>query len=143
MSIIPLTRVIVGTSIGRNAAIVPLTIGSAPFVARLIETTLKEVDYALIEAAKSFGATNIQIIFKVLIKESIPSIVSSLTTAIISILSGTAMAGTIGAGGLGAVALLYGYQSFNDKIMYSTVFVLIILVQSIQFISNRFCKKLR
>lgn len=143
ISIIPLTRAIVGTSIGKTAAIVPLTVGTAPFIARLIETTLKEVDYGLIEAAKSFGATNTQIIFKVMIKESIPSIVSNITMAIISILGATATAGTVGAGGLGAIALSYGYQNFNSQIMYSVVLILIVLVQLIQFVGNQAYKKLK
>lgn len=143
ISIIPLTRAIVGTSIGKTAAIVPLTVGTAPFIARLIETTLKEVDYGLIEAAKSFGATNTQIIFKVMIKESVPSIVSNITMAIISILGATATAGTVGAGGLGAIALSYGYQNFNSQIMYSVVLILIVLVQLIQFVGNQAYKKLK
>ncbi|NFK05092.1 ABC transporter permease, partial [Clostridium botulinum] len=117
VAIIPFTRSIVGTSIGENAAIVPLTIASAPFIARLIESSLKEVNPSLIEAAKSFGASNIQIIFKVMVKEAIPSINLDLTLATITILGLTAMAGAVGAGGLGAVGLTYGYQSFNDTIM--------------------------
>ena len=143
VSIIPLTRAIVGTSIGKNAAIVPLTVTASPFIARLIETSLRGVDDALIEAAKSFGATNSQIIFKVMIKESVPSIISNITMAIIAILGSTAMAGAVGAGGLGAVALTYGYQNFNDTIMYSTVFILVILVQLIQFIGNGVYKKFK
>ena len=143
ITIIPLTRFIVGTSIGKTAAIVPLTLGTAPFIGRLIETTLKEVDLGLIEAAQSFGASNIQIIVKVMIKEAIPSLISNITMAIISILGSTAIAGTVGAGGLGAVALSYGYQNFNDKVMYSIVLVLIILVQGIQFLGNRMYEKLK
>lgn len=143
VSIIPLTRTIVGTSIGATAAIVPLTVAASPFVARLIETSLKEVDDALIEAAKSFGATDIQIIYKIMIKESIPSITSNITIAIINILGTTAMAGAVGAGGLGAVALIFGYQNFNKTIMYSTVLVLVILVQAIQFAGNSVYKILK
>ena len=108
ISIIPLTRLIVGTSIGETAALVPITIGSAPFIARLIESSLNEVDPGLIEAAKSFGATKRQIIFKVMLKEATPSIISGITLAIITILGYTAMAGAVGAGGLGNVALMYG-----------------------------------
>lgn len=141
VSIIPFTRIIVGTSIGPNAAIVPLTVASSPFIARLIETSLNAVDNALIEAAKSFGATNTQIIFKVMIKESIPSIISNITLAIVAILGSTAMAGAVGAGGLGAVALTYGYQNFNDTIMYGTVVILIVLVQLIQFVGNSAYRK--
>ncbi|MFD3156983.1 methionine ABC transporter permease [Haloimpatiens sp. FM7330] len=143
VAIIPFTRGIVGTSIGEKAAIVPLTIAASPFIARLIESSLKEVNPSLVEAAKSFGASNSQIIFRVLIKEAVPSIISNLTLAIISILGLTAMAGAIGAGGLGAVGLTYGYQSFNKTIMYSTVILLIIVVQIVQFIGNFTYKKLK
>lgn len=143
VAIIPFTRIIVGTSVGENAAIVPLTIASSPFIARLIESSLKEVNPSLIEAAKSFGASNSQIIFKVMIKEAIPSIVSNLTLATITILGLTAMAGAVGAGGLGAVGLTYGYQSFNDTIMYSTVFLLMLVVGIIQVLGNLMYKKLK
>lgn len=143
VAIIPFTRIIVGTSVGENAAIVPLTIASSPFIARLIESSLKEVNPSLIEAAKSFGASNSQIIFKVMIKEAIPSIVSNLTLATITILGLTAMAGAVGAGGLGAVGLTYGYQSFNDTIMYSTLFLLMLVVGIIQVLGNLMYKKLK
>ncbi|BDB01407.1 methionine ABC transporter permease [Clostridium botulinum] len=143
VAIIPFTRSIVGTSIGENAAIVPLTIASAPFIARLIESSLKEVNPSLIEAAKSFGASNIQIIFKVMVKEAIPSINLNLTLATITILGLTAMAGAVGAGGLGAVGLTYGYQSFNDTIMYTTLILLVIIVGIIQFVGNIIYKKLK
>ncbi|HDK7137135.1 TPA: ABC transporter permease [Clostridium botulinum] len=143
VAIIPFTRSIVGTSIGENAAIVPLTIASAPFIARLIESSLKEVNPSLIEAAKSFGASNIQIIFKVMVKEAIPSINLDLTLATITILGLTAMAGAVGAGGLGAVGLTYGYQSFNDTIMYTTLILLVIIVGIIQFVGNIIYKKLK
>ncbi|MDU5013898.1 MAG: methionine ABC transporter permease, partial [Clostridium botulinum] len=133
VAIIPFTRSVVGTSIGKDAAIVPLIIASAPFIARLIESSLKEVNPSLIEAAKSFGASNIQIIFKVMVKEAIPSINLNLTLATITILGLTAMAGAVGAGGLGAVGLTYGYQSFNDTIMYTTLVLLVIIVGIIQF----------
>ncbi|EJP6471199.1 methionine ABC transporter permease [Clostridium sp. L74] len=143
VAIIPFTRSVVGTSIGENAAIVPLTIASAPFIARLIESSLKEVNPSLIEAAKSFGASNIQIIFKVMVKEAIPSINLNLTLATITILGLTAMAGAVGAGGLGAVGLTYGYQSFNDTIMYTTLVLLVIIVGIIQFVGNIIYKKLK
>ncbi|NFV23254.1 ABC transporter permease subunit, partial [Clostridium sporogenes] len=136
VAIIPFTRSVVGTSIGKDAAIVPLIIASAPFIARLIESSLKEVNPSLIEAAKSFGASNIQIIFKVMVKEAIPSINLNLTLATITILGLTAMAGAVGAGGLGAVGLTYGYQSFNDTIMYTTLVLLVIIVGIIQFMGN-------
>ena len=134
--LIPLTRIIVGTSIGETATIVPITIGSAPFIARIIEASLNEVDKGLIEAAKSFGATKSQIVFKVMIKEAMPSIASGVTLSIISILGYTAMAGAIGAGGLGSVALTYGYQRFDTAVMIYTVITLIILVQIIQGLGN-------
>jgi D-methionine transport system permease protein len=113
ISIIPFTRLIAGTSIGETAALVPLTVACTPFMARIFQNSFKEVDPALIEAAQSFGASKWQIVFKVMLKESVPSIISGLCLAIINLLGCTAMAGAIGAGGLGAVALQYGYQSFN------------------------------
>lgn len=134
--LIPLTRIIVGTGIGATAAIVPITIGSAPFIARIIEAALNEVDKGLIEAAKSFGATKRQIVFKVMLKEAMPSIASGVTLSIISILGYTAMAGAVGAGGLGSVALTYGHQRFDTSIMLYTVVTLVILVQVIQGFGN-------
>lgn len=142
VAIIPFTRMIVGTSIGVDAALVPLTIGAAPFIARVIESALKEVDRGLIEAAKSFGASDFQIIFKVMIKEALPSIVSGITLSTISILGYTAMAGSVGAGGLGAVALTYGHQRFDTQAMIYTVVTLIIIVQLIQYLGNLAYKKL-
>lgn len=143
VALIPLTRKIVGTSIGATAAIVPITIGAAPFIARIIEGALNEVDKGLIEAAKSFGATKSQIIFKVMIVEAMPSIVSGITLSIISILGYTAMAGAIGAGGLGTVALTYGHQRFDTAVMVYTVITLIILVQILQWIGNLSYNKLK
>ena len=127
--IIPLTRAIVGTPIGEAAAIVPLTIAAAPFVARIIESSLKEVDSGVIEAAKSFGASNTQIIFKVMLKEAVPSIISGLTLTIINIIGYSAMAGSVGAGGLGKVAISYGYQRYQTDVMIVTVIILIIMVK--------------
>lgn len=143
VSIIPFTRFLVGTSIGENAALVPLTIASAPFMARLFETSFESVDEEVIEATKACGASNIQIIFWVVIKESFPLLAQNLTLAMISILGFSAMAGAVGAGGLGSVALMYGYQNFNDSIMYGTVIILIILVQFIQFVGNKLCDYLK
>lgn len=139
---IPLTKALVGTYIGIIGAIVPLTIASAPFVARVIESSLKEVDSGVVEAAKSFGATDAQIIFKVMIKEAIPSIISGLTLIIISIIGYSAMAGSVGAGGLGHVAITYGYQRFQTDIMITTVIILIIIVQGLQSLGNYIYKKL-
>lgn len=142
VAIIPLTRFIAGKSIGTEAAIVPLTIAAAPFVARIIESSLREVDKGIIEAAKSFGASNTQIIFKVMLKEAIPSIASGITLTIISIVGYSAMAGTIGGGGLGQVAISYGYQRFQTDYMVVTCIVLIIVVQGLQLIGNYFYNKL-
>lgn len=143
ISIIPLTRLIVGTSIGDNAAIVPLTVAAAPFMGRIFQNSFQEVDPALIEAAQSFGASKIQIIFKVMLIEAVPSIISGLSLGIINLLGATAMAGAIGAGGLGATALQYGYQNFNEKIMYTIVVILIILVIFIQYFGDWLYKKLK
>ncbi|WP_434796887.1 methionine ABC transporter permease [Terrisporobacter vanillatitrophus] len=143
ISIIPLTRFVVGTSIGEKAALVPLTIVATPFIGRIFESSFKEVDSSLIEAAHSFGASTIQIIFGVMLVESIPSIISGLCLSMINLLGATAMAGAIGAGGLGAVALTHGYQNFNKTIMYTIVVILIILVALIQFIGDRLYKKLK
>lgn len=143
ISIIPFTRFIVGTSIGETAALVPLTVVATPFIGRIFESSFKEVDPSLIEAAHSFGASTIQIIFGVMLVESVPSIISGLSLAMINLLGATAMAGAIGAGGLGAVALTHGYQNFNKTIMYTIVVILIILVALIQFIGNQLYKKLK
>ncbi len=142
ISIAPLTKFIVGKSIGTNAAIVPLTIGAMPFAARVIESSLNEVDYGIIEAAKSFGSSNMQIIFKVMIKEALPSIVSGITLTVINVIGYSAMAGSIGAGGLGDVAVRYGYHRFKVDVMIVTVIILIILVQLIQALGNILYKKL-
>ena len=143
VSIIPFTRLIVGSSIGDTAALVPLTVACTPFMARIFQNSFKEVDPALIEAAQSFGASKWQIVFKVMLKESVPSIISGLCLAIINLLGATAMAGAVGAGGLGAVALTYGYQNFNQEIMYSICLILIILVALIQYFGDWIYKKLK
>lgn len=142
VAIIPLTEAIVGTFIGTTAAIVPLSIGAAPFATRVIESSLREIDYGIIEAARSFGATNTQIIFKIMFKEALPSIVMGITLTIISIIGYSAMAGAVGAGGLGDVALTYGYNMFDEKAMFSTVLILIIIVQLLQSIGNLVYKKM-
>ncbi|MBU5592375.1 ABC transporter permease [Clostridium sp. MSJ-4] len=142
ISIVPLTKFIMGKSIGTRAAIVPLTIGAMPFAARVIESALNEVDPGIIEAAKSFGASTMQIIFKVIIKEAMPSIVSGITLTVINVIGYSAMAGAIGAGGLGDVAVRYGYHRFKVDVMIVTVITLIILVQLIQVIGNILYKKL-
>ncbi|MDF2880607.1 MAG: binding-protein-dependent transport system inner rane component [Clostridiaceae bacterium] len=143
LAIMPVTRLIVGKSIGNTAAIVPLTVGAAPFVARVIESSLKEVDKGIIEAAKSFGASDMQIIFKVMIKEAVPSIIRGITLSLISIIGYTAMAGALGAQGLGYVAISIGYQRFNDEMILYTVIILIILVELIQVFGDWMYKKLK
>ena len=140
--VIPVTRAIVGTSLGSTAAIVPLTISAIPFVARVIESALRSVDPGLIEAAKSFGASDMQIITKVYFKEAFPSIVSGIILTTISIIGYTAMAGSVGAGGLGDVAIRRGYQAYNLEYLFVTSLVLIIIVQIIQNIGNYLDKKL-
>lgn len=128
----PFTKLLIGTSIGTTAAIVPLTIGSAPFIARLIENALLEVGSDIIEAAKSFGASKAQIIFRVMFVEALPSIINAITLTLIVIIGFTAMAGTVGGGGLGDVAIRFGFQRFRPDIMTYTVVILIVIVQIIQ-----------
>ncbi|MCR5833794.1 MAG: ABC transporter permease [Selenomonadaceae bacterium] len=142
VAIIPLTRLIVGSAIGTTAAIVPLVIASIPFIGRQVETSLKEVPAGLIEAAQAMGATPFQIISKVLLPEAMPGIVSQLTTVIIALVGESAMAGAIGGGGLGDLAIRYGYQRFRPEVMLATVVVLIVLVQLVQFVGNTIAKRL-
>lgn len=132
----PATRMLIGKSIGTTAVIVPLAIGTAPFIARLIENALKEVDYGIIEAAKSYGANDFQIIFRVMFVEAVPSIINHITLSLIVVIGFTAMAGVIGGGGLGDVAIRYGFQRFRPDIMTYTVIIIIIMVQIIQSIGN-------
>ncbi len=132
----PVTKMIVGKSIGTTAAIVPLTIGAAPFIARLIESALKEVDQGVIEAAKSFGAGNFQIIFRIMLVEALPGIISAITLTLITVVGFSAMAGAVGGGGLGDVAIKYGYYRFQTDIMMYTVLVLIIIVQIFQSLGD-------
>lgn len=142
VAISPITRSVVGTTIGEKAAILPLAIAATPFLARILENAFIQVDKQLIEAARSFGASNTQIIFRVILKESFPSIVTGTTLATITYLSATTLAGAVGAGGLGAVALNYGYQSFNNTILYTCVIILFLLVNIIQIAGNYLYKKL-
>ena len=132
----PLSRIVVGTTIGRTAAIVPLSISAAPFVARMIEGALNEVDKGLIEASSSMGANNWTIIFKVMIPETMPHIIHGITVTVISLIGFSAMAGTIGAGGLGDLAIRFGYQRFKTDIMVYAVIVIIIVVQILQSLGN-------
>ena len=140
---LPMTKAIVGTSIGVAAAVVPLTVSATAFIAKLIESSLQEVDKELVEAMHSFGLSDAQVIFKVMFSEALPSMLSGVIIATISILSATAVAGAVGAGGLGSVAITYGYQSFNTTVMYITVGILIILVQIIQSIGDLVYRKMK
>ena len=142
VAIIPLTRMLVGSSIGTTAAIVPLTISAAPFIARVIESSLLEIDHGVIEAAQSMGASPMQIIYKVLLPESLHSIVLGITIAVIALIGYSAMAGVLGGGSLGDLAIRYGYQRFQPDVMIVTVVILILMVQLIQFIGDTLSKKL-
>jgi len=142
VAIIPLTRMIVGSSIGTTAAIVPLTISAAPFIARIIESSLLEIDPGVIEASQSMGASPMQIINKVLLPEAMHSIVLGVTLAIISLIGYSAMAGALGGGGLGDLAIRYGYQRFRMDIMIATVVILIAQVQIVQSLGNYISSKL-
>ncbi|CRX39319.1 methionine ABC transporter permease [Estrella lausannensis] len=142
VALIPFTRWLVGTSLGTTAAIVPLTVAAAPFVARLIEASLKEVDHHILEAAIIMGSNTWQIITKVLLQEALPSILSGITLTIVNLIGYSAMAGLIGGGGLGQVAIQYGYNRFNTFIMVTTVILLILLVQGVQWVGNRVVKSI-
>ena len=142
VAIIPFTRLVVGTSIGTTAAMVPLTLASIPFIGRQVETSLREVPYGIIEAALAMGATPMQIIWRVYLPEALSGIVAQLTTVVIALVGESAMAGAIGGGGLGDLAIRYGYQRFRPEIMLATVVVLIVLVQAVQFAGNALAKKL-
>lgn len=142
VAVIPLTRLIVGTSIGTGAAVVPLTIAAAPFVARLVETALREVDRGLIETAEALGATTRQIVFKVLLPEALPGIVAGLTITFVSLVGYSAMAGAIGGGGLGDLGIRYGYQRFLPEVMMTVVVVLIVFVQLVQSFGDWLVRRL-
>jgi D-methionine transport system permease protein len=133
----PLSRLILGTSIGTTAAIVPLSIAAAPFVARVIESALKEVDPGVVQAAKSMGSTNYQIIVKVLIPEALPALVSGLILTIINLIGYSAMAGAIGGGGLGDLAIRYGFQRFRADVMFVAVIVILLLVEIVQVLGDK------
>ncbi len=142
VAVIPFTRFVVGSSIGTAAAIVPLTIAAAPFIARIVETSLREVDKGLVEAAQAMGATNLQIVTKVLLPEAMPGILAGLTIAVISLIGYSAMAGVVGGGGLGDLGIRYGYQRFMPEVMWPVVIVLIILVQGIQSLGDRIVRRI-
>lgn len=136
IALIPFTRVIVGTSLGTTASIVPLAVAAAPYLARVVETSLQGVDPNLIEAARVMGSTKMQIIRKVLLPEALPNLISNFTLATVNLIGYSAMAGLVGGGGLGTVAIAYGYQRFNGPLMFATVVLLIVIVQGIQWIGG-------
>ncbi|HRM47884.1 MAG: ABC transporter permease [Alicycliphilus sp.] len=136
VAIIPFTRLVTGTSIGTWAAVVPLTLAAAPFIARLVETALREVDGGLVEAAQSMGATTGQIVWKVLLPEAMPGIVAGLTISFVSLTGYSAMAGAVGGGGLGDLGIRYGYQRFLPDVMLAVVVILIVFVQAIQSLGD-------
>lgn len=136
--LLPLSKIIVGTSIGTSAIITPLAIGIAPYLAKMLEGAFKEIDRGVIEAAKSYGASDFQIIFKVIFVEALPNIISGLTLTLIFTIGFSALAGTIGGGGLGDVAIRYGYERFDTVIMIQTVIILLIMVQIVQILGNIF-----
>ena len=147
VAIVPLTRLIAGTSIGTSAAVVPLTIAATPFIARVIEGAIREVDQGLVEAARAFGASPLQIVWKVLLPEAMPAVTLALTLATVSLIGYSAMVGAVGGGGLGDLGIRYGYQRFMPEVMATVVAVLICLVQGVQslgdFISRRLDKRTR
>lgn len=136
VAIIPFTRLVTGSSIGTAAAVVPLTLAAAPFIARLVETSLREVDHGLVEAAQAMGATNWQIVTKVLLPEALPGIVAGFTITLVSLTGYSAMAGAIGGGGLGDLGIRYGYQRFLPEVMLAVVVVLIAFVQAVQSLGD-------
>ena len=137
LAIIPLTRLLVGTSIGTNAAIVPLTLAAIPFFARMVENSFNELSPGLIEAGQAMGASSYQIIHSILLAEARPGIINSLTITLINLVAYSAMAGAVGGGGLGDLAIRYGYQRFDISVMLATIAILIVLVQTIQYIGDR------
>ena len=140
--LLPLTYLLVRTQVGPNAAIIPLIIGSAPFAARLVESSLSELDFDVVEAIEAMGATKSQLIFKVMIPEAVPSLVRGLSITMITIVGYTAMAGVIGAGGLGDIALRYGVHRYEYGMMIATLILIVIIVQIIQVVFNLIVKKI-
>ncbi len=140
--LIPLTSLVIGTSIGPTAAIFALVIGAAPFIARMVESSLNEIDRGLIDCAKAMGATNLQIITRVLLPETLPSLIRGMSIVMITIIGYTAMSGTIGGGGLGDVAIRYGLHRYEPEVMWATVIILIIMVQVIQVVFDFWAKRI-
>jgi len=141
--LLPFTKFVAGTSIGVKAAVVPLIVSAAAFIAKLIENAMKEVDKGLIEAMRSFGISEAQVVFRVMLSEAMPSVVSGIILAMVSILGCTAMAGAMGAGGIGSVAVTYGYQKFNTPVMVLTAVILIVFVEIIEWIGRWVYRKLK
>ncbi len=142
VAIIPFTRMIAGTSIGTTAACVPLTIAAIPFLARLVETSIKDINFGVVEAAQAMGASPLQIIRKVLLPEALPTIIDNITVLIVNLIGYSAMAGAIGGGGLGDIAIRYGYQRFQGDVMLATIIILIVLVQLIQMAGDGLSKRM-
>lgn len=142
VAIIPFTRLVVGTSLGVPGAIVPLTVSAAPFVGRMVEQSLAEVDGGLVEAAQSFGANVWQIVTKVLLRESLPSLLRGASIAVITVFGYTAMAGVVGAGGIGDIAIRYGYQRYQGDVMVAAIILCVVLVQVFQMIGDLLARKL-
>lgn len=141
VALIPFTRLLIGTSIGTPAAIVPLSIGAIPFVARIVENALAEVNEGLIEAGQAMGATNWQLIYKILIPEARPAIIRGITVTMIALVGYSAMAGAVGGGGLGSLAINYGYQRFDFTVLLTTILILIFLVYCIQWLGDWLAKR--
>jgi D-methionine transport system permease protein len=142
VAVIPLTRLLTGSSIGTAAAVVPLTLAAGPFVARLVESALREVDHGLIEAAQAMGANTQQIVFKVLLPEALPGIVAALTITLVSLTGYSAMAGAIGGGGLGDLGIRYGYQRFLPEVMAAVVLILVLFVQAVQSLGDALVRRI-
>jgi D-methionine transport system permease protein len=142
VAIVPLTRLIVGTSIGTRAAVVPLTIAAIPFIGRVVEAAIREVDQGLVEAARAFGASPLQIVRKVLLPEALPALTLALTLTLVSLLGYSAMVGAVGGGGLGDLGIRYGYQRFMPEVMAAVVIVLIVLVQGVQSLGETIARRL-
>ncbi|WP_137390923.1 methionine ABC transporter permease [Rhodoligotrophos defluvii] len=141
VAIIPFTRLVVGTSIGTSAAIVPLCVAATPFIARIVETAVREVDQGLVEAALAMGATPFQIVRKVLLAEAMPGIILGLTLSVVSLVANSAMVGAVGGGGLGDLGIRYGYQRFMPEVMAAVVLILVVLVQGLQSLGEYLARR--
>lgn len=141
VALFPLTRAIIGTSVGPNAVIIPLALAATAFIGRYLENIFNAVDRQTIEAARSYGANNLDIMRYIVVRESIPGMVSTLTLAIINNIAGSTIAGAVGGGGIGAIAINYGYQSFNNAVLYTAVVILYLMVQAVQTVGNKIYEK--